>query len=298
MTRLLYFFRRALRGMRQSAFINAVAVVTIGIALFIVAVFAGVIGEVRTLIDTWSGDLAVTVYLSRDAEAAERSAIVERIRRLAGEGARVDLVGREEALARLRASLGEEAEILEGLAENPLPDSIEVRSDRLGASPQRLHSFAASIAELPGVEDVDYGREWAEQLESFLHFLSLVATLIGGLVLFAAAVTVSNTIKLAVFARKEEIEIMKLCGATDAFVRAPFLIEGLLQGVLGALVATGLSVLVWWLGLPEVHRGLREAFAVELPLTPPTTGLLWLLAGGAALGVGGSALSLGRFLKV
>ena len=298
LTRLAYFFRRALAGMRQSAFINAVAVATIGIALFIVAVFAGVIGQARGLLHAWSSDLTAVVYLAESAGEAERVAVTERLRRLAGEGAEVRFVGRDEALERLRTSLGPEAGILDGLPENPLPDSIEVRGGRLGVDRAALEGLAKEVAKLPGVDEVDYGQDWARQLDALLRLLAAVATVVGGLILFAAAVTVSNTIKLAVFARKDEIEIMKLCGATDAFVRAPFLIEGLLQGLLGAAVAIGLSALLWWLGAPEVQKALRDAFAVEVAVAPPTSEIVWLFLGGAVLGVGGSALSLGRFLRV
>ncbi len=298
LTRLSYFFRRALVGMRQSLFINAIAIATIGIALFIVAVFAGVIGQARGLLHAWSSDLSAVVYLAQNAGEAERMAVTERLRRLAGEGAEVRFVGRDEALERLRRSLGDEAGILEGLPENPLPDSIEVRGGRLGTDRTTLRTLAEEVAKLPGVEEVDYGQAWARQLDALLRLLAAVATVVGGLILFAAAVTVSNTIKLAVFARKDEIEIMKLCGATDAFVRAPFLIEGLLQGILGAAVAVGLSALLWWIGAPEVQKALYEAFAVNVVVEPPAAEVAWLFLGGAALGVGGSALSLGRFLRV
>lgn len=295
--RVGYFLKRALKGMRQAVFVNVVAVVTIAIALFVVAVFAGVAGQVRSLLDAWGQDLAITVYLRDDVTAAQREAVVAAVRE-AAPAATVSRVTRQEALSRLRASLGDEADVLAGLEENPLPESLEIRGARTLGGPASLERFAKRIGALGGVDEVDWGREWVGKLEGLLGVFSLAGFVLGGLILLAAAVMVSNTIKLAVFARRDEIEIMKLCGATDGFVRAPFLIEGVVQGVLGALLSSLIALGVWALAAPRVQSALVDAFAVRVDLAPPGWGLLWLVLAGAALGLGGSALSLGRFLKV
>ena len=295
--RLQYFLRRALKGMRQGVFVNAVAVVTIAIALFVVAVFGGVVSQTRGLIEAWTGDLVVTVYFSPDATEDQRLLVQERVLRLAP-GAELEVVSPDQALTRLRDSLAEHARVLEGLEENPLPASLELRGGFDREEAGAIGAFADELKGLKGVDEVDYGREWAARLESLLRFVTLMGGVLGGLILLAAAVTVSNTIKLAVFARRDEIEIMKLCGATDAFVRAPFLIEGLLQGVMGALVASALGALLWVFALPGLREVLVSAFAVQVEVSAPVGIVGWLLLGGAALGLGGSALSLGRFLRV
>lgn len=298
MLRLGYFLRRAVRGMRQAVFVNVVAVLTIAIALFVVTVFSGVVGQVRGLIDEWSADVVVAVYLDADISEDERERVGVVVEERALDGARIEDVSKEEALTRLRESLGEDADILEGLDRNPLPASIEIRGGIAQAGPDALEELAAELESMEGVEEVDYGRDWVGRLEGLVSLFALAGGLLGGLILLAAMVTVSNTIKLAVFARKDEIEIMKLCGATDSFVRAPFLIEGFLQGVLGALVAALGSAVLWCTVLPRFERGMAEAFAVQLDVAPPVFTVVWLIIGGALLGLAGSALSLGRFLKV
>ncbi len=293
-----YFLGRALRGMRQAVFVNVVAVLTIAIALFIVAVFAGVVGQVRGLVDTWASDIVVVVYIEDDVTPEISARVRAAVEEGALEGAIVQEVSKDEALQRLRESLGEDADILEGLERNPLPASMEVRGGIAQAGPSALEEFAARIEALEGVDEVDYGRDWVGRLEGLLTLVAMVGMVLGGLILLAATVTVSNTIKLAVFARRDEIEIMKLCGATDSFVRAPFLIEGLLQGVLGALVASVTTAVLWAATVPRIQAGLAEAFAMQIDLTAPVHYVAWLILGGAALGLIGSALSLGRFLRV
>ena len=298
MIRPQYFVRRALAGMRQAPFVNAVAVVTIALSLFVVVVLAGVVGQVRVLLDAWGEDVVVTAYLKEDATADERVALIAFMRNAAGAGAVIDTIDREAALERLRASLGKHAGILEGLDENPLPASIEVHGAVSFADPARVERFGRSVGRQAGVMEVDYGQEWSERLSRLIELFALVGFVMGGFALLGSAVMVSNTIKLAVMSRKAEIEIMKLCGATDAFVRLPFLIEGLLQGLLGAALAGSGAALMWVFVVPEVQAVLAETFALQLHTAPPYQALGWLLVGGMVLGLGGSALSLGRFLRV
>ena len=298
MMRLGYFLRRAVKGMRQAVFVNVVAVLTIAIALFVVAVFSGVVGQVRGLLDAWSSDLVVAVYLEDELAAEARVRIRAAIEEAAGHDARIMEVSKEEAMERLRASLADDADILQGLENNPLPESIEIAGgvSRLGR--ERLEEFAAAIESMEGVDEVDFGRDWVGRLEGLVSLLAIAGLFLGGLILLAAMVTVSNTIKLAVFARKDEIEIMKLCGATDSFVRAPFLIEGLLQGLMGSIIAGVAATFLWFVLLPRVEAGLAEAFAMQISIAAPGYVLPLLVVGGAALGLGGAALSLGRFLRV
>lgn len=298
MRRLGYFIRRALRGMRQAVFVNAVAVVTIAISLLVVTLFVGVVGQVRGLLDAWGRGLTVTVYLTPKVTADQRAALVTAMHRAAGSGATIDHVTPSQAMKRLQRSLGPDASILDGLEHNPLPESYDVHGAAALGVHGALDRFAARIRSLPGVDDVDYGREWVSKLERLVDLFGLAGMVLGGLILLAAGVMVSNTIKLAVFARRDEIEIMKLCGATDGFVRAPFLIEGLLQGLLGALLAGGIAAALWALAVPQVETALATAFAVTIHPAAPWGDLGWLLAGGALLGLAGSGLSLGRFLDV
>jgi len=294
---LQYFVRRALRGIAETPFVNAVATLTIGIALFVVLIAGGLVSQLQGLLGDLAQDLTVNVYLEPNISAPTLAEVEGRIRAALGEEAQIERVEPDAALARLRSGLGDNAGILDGLLHNPLPLTLVVRSPQL-ADLVLGSGLSESLSELPGVESVDDGREWADRLHGVVSLAALLGKILGGLILLAAAVMVSNTIKLAVFARRDEIAIMKLCGGTDAFVRAPFLIEGLLQGLAGAALAGLAATLLWVFMMPQLTTLLEEAFAVSFRPAAPWQVLVWLELGGGVLGLAGSALSVGRFLKV
>src|SRR5204862_8052707 len=173
------------------------------------------------------------------------------------------------ALRRLRVDLGDMAGALDGLAQNPLPPSLEI-TPRVSLPPATVRFLAAQMGTLPGVTEVDYGREWLDKLEALARGLRVFGAGALFTVLGAALLVVANTIRLAVYARRDEIEIMKLVGATDGYVRAPFLLEGALQGLLGAALALGAVVGVErWL-LPRASQAFAFAAGVVAPAILPS----------------------------
>ena len=293
--RPLYFLRRAISNVRQAPFVNVVAAATIGLSLFVGTAFALGLTGAQSLLASWGAQARLTLYLPQTATDDEARAVVARVVYETGPSAKVDYVTRAEALGRLKAELGELSGALDGLPENPLPPTIEVRLvGRQTAAGVR--ALADRLGRLQGVVEVDYGREWLDRLEALLGAIRWVVLGVGALVAAATILLVSNTIKLTVYARRDEIEIMKLCGATDAFVRAPFLIEGAVQGLAGALLALGGLWLSHRLLAPRVAKALAFAAGAVLPTLRPSEALA--LAGcGAALGLVGSALAVGRFLR-
>jgi cell division transport system permease protein len=203
-----------------------------------------------------------------------------------------------EALERLRKELGDTAGALEGLPENPLPRSLEVRPSP-GTQPELLHTLTDRWEHLPGVTSVDYGREWVDRLAAVHHALEIGATAVMGLVLLASVVVVAATLQLAVYSRRDEIEIQKLVGATDFFVKTPYVIEGAFQGILASgLAAAGLFAcerLLW----PRIADSLGFLLGGLPPaaLVAPRS-LAELLGVGVLLGVLGSSIAVGRFLRV
>ena len=291
MVRLVYFVRRALDAMRRGPFVAMVAVGTIFVAVLVTGLFAAVLSGTERLLDAWGGEVQISVYLRPGADLGAAAAAARRI----APGLAVEAVSSRTALARLQASLGDDAAVLEGVGEQVLPASVEVRAP--GASLETARALARRLEGLPGAASVDYGNAWLERLETFLRRARLVGMVLMAALSLATAVLVANTLRLAVYARRDEIEIMKLVGATDGFVGAPVLIEGLAQGLLGA----GLAVLALLLAQAALLPRLATAVALAARLTRadvlPTPLLLGLLAGGAALGLAASTLSLLRFLR-
>jgi cell division transport system permease protein len=286
--------RRAATNLARAPLPGLVAVLTIALALFLGASFALAASGARALLRSWGAEPSVTAYLARELTDVAGRTLAEQI---AGQepGARVAYVERAEALKRLRVELGDMGDALDGLPDNPLPASIEVIPT--GALPSDgVRELAARLAKIPGVADVEYGREWLDRLEALGRTVRALGA--GGLllVLVAAMLVVANTIRLAVYARRDEIEIMKLVGATDAYVRAPFLLEGALQGLLGALLACGAVAAAERWVLPRAAAAFSFAAGVAAP-SLGTTGIVAIAGCGAAVGLVGSYLAVARFLR-
>ena len=288
---LLHTLRRAVDALRRAPFVTAVAVGTLFIAVLLTGAFAAALGAGERLLAAWAGEVPVSVYLFRGAD-------LEVARSAAGKlapGAEVEAVTSREAMRRLRASLGEQGRVLDGLGDDVLPASVEVHVR--GLSLVRARQLAARLRDVPGAAEVDDGAAWLSRLEDLLRQGRLVGLGLLALLGTATAILVSSTLRLAVYARRDEIEIMKLVGATDSYVSAPILLEGMLQGFAGAALAVGALAAAAWVLVPR----LREAFPIAARITGadllPGSLLTALLLGGTLLGLVASALSLRRFLR-
>jgi cell division transport system permease protein len=289
--RPLYFTRRALEAMVRGPYVALVGTATIFVAVLATGLLAAALGGAERLLQGWAGEVQLSVYLApgADLEAAARAA------RAAAPGREVEAVPAATALRRLAETLGEEARLLDGVGPGALPDAVEVSAP--GISLAAARELAARLRAVPGAVEVDYGNVWLEKLEGFVARAKIAALVLFAALALATAVLVSNTLRLAVFARRDEIEIMKLVGGTDAFVSAPFLIEGLLQGLLGAALAVlallGLHAVV----VPRLQAAVALASGLGLADTLPLPLVAGLVLGGGAVGLLGSALSVLRALR-
>jgi cell division transport system permease protein len=283
--------RRALEAMVRGPYVALVGTATIFVAIFAMGLLAAALGGAERLLQGWAGEVRISVYLAPDAdlEAAARAA------RAAAPGREVEAVPAATALRRLAEALGEEARVLEGVGPGVLPDAVEVSAP--GISLAGARELAARLRLVPGAAEVDYGNAWLEQLEALVARARVVALALFAALAVATAVLVSNTLRLAVFARREEIEIMKLVGATDGFVSAPFLIEGTLQGLVGGALAVLALLALHGLLVPRLQAAVGIAGALTLADTLPLRLVLALVLGGGAVGLLASALSVARTLR-
>ena len=286
--------RRAAMNLWRAPLPSLVSVLTIGLALFLgVSFVLGLLGA-RTLLDSWGAQANLTLYLDKSLGEDDAKAVLAKIASTEP-GLDAVYVNRQQALSRLKVDLGDLAGALDGLSQNPLPPTIEVRP-RGSPGPGEVRMLAARLARLPSVTDVDYGREWLDKLEALGRSLRLFGAGALLIVLGAALLVVANTIRLAVYARRDEIEIMKLVGATDGYVRMPFLLEGALQGLLGALLALGALEAVQRFLLPRASQAFAFAAGAIAPRLLPVHAL-GLAGVGAVVGLLGSWLAVARFLK-
>lgn len=289
--RPIYFTRRALEGMVRTPYVTLVGTATIFVALFATGLLAGALGGAERLLSAWAGEVRISAYLSPGADLAAAQAAVA----AAAPGREVRAVPAAAALRQLSQELGDDAHVLDGVGAGVVPDAVDVSAP--GISLAEARALAAQLGALPGVAEVDYGNAWLEKLEAVVSRARLAAVALFAVLALATAVLVGNTLRLAVFARREELEIMKLVGATDGFVGTPFLIEGLLQGLAGAGLAVLALLAAHALVVPRLQGAVRIASALRLSDTLPGPLLLGLLAGGAAVGLLGSALAVVRSLR-
>jgi cell division transport system permease protein len=289
--RAVYFVRTSLRGIAASPGTAVVATGTIAVALVLVGAFALVVLNMQELVLRFGDAVQVTAFLEPGLDDAGREAVLARARALDGV-AEVVLVSEDEALERFKDGVGQGFALLEGLGENPLPASLEVTLASDARTAANLSRVGAALAALPGVEDTGSSADW---VEGYVRALALVRGLALGLgVILALATTliVSNTIRLAVLSRRDELEILSLVGASRAFVNTPFLIEGALQGATGGVFAWLLLYALFWLVLPGFEFGLELVLGGASPRFFDATESTWLWAGGAGLGLLGSAIAV------
>lgn len=236
MRALRYSLDEALGSLWRGRRSGLLATLTIALALFVLGVFLIVTLNLEGLADQWSRAAEISVYLTDEVTPAERSAIEQVLAQGRTVAAR-EYVSKTEALARFRRTFGELTGAIDGAGDNPLPASYEVR---LNSAPEALvgiENLRATLRQTPGVADVRYDQQWLDRLLTAVGVVRGAGLLLAGVLTLVAALTVASVVRLALYARRDELDIMQLVGAPQAFVRGPFVAEGALQGGIGALVA-------------------------------------------------------------
>lgn len=295
--RLSYFTNRALANLKQNVFVSAVTVGTIALALLIASLFLLVYVNLSGMAEGWSDKVQVTAYFDAEPAPLALSALKGQVQSLPGT-AKVIFVGQAEAEKRLRSRLKGQESLLEGITPDVLPASLEISLDKKHRDTESVAAYVAKLKRIPGITEVQYGEEWVKRFNSFMNLFRLMGALLGGFLTVTVLFIVSNTIKLTIYARKDELELLGLVGATRFFIKAPFLIEGVLQGAAGAVISLVALLGCYFAFLKNAGNflGVNPASAGLTFL--PATHLIGIVLGGILLGFIGSATSLKRFVNV
>lgn len=290
---LFYYIAEAFRGLRANRVVNLLAVGTIGMAVLIVGFFLLLFVNLRGPINALSERLEMSVYLREGLTDTERGYLFSRIRSEPGVRS-VKYISKSEALELFKKDMKGQEALIEGLGENPLPASYEIVLDQQYVAAGRIEAIASRISALPGVEDVSYGRDGARFLAGLFDVIkyggAAVAVLLGTAVVFI----ISNSVRLALYSRGQEIELMQWIGATRGFIQGPFLIEGMLLSVLGASLALGILSGIFY-SLPE-EAALFVSGPKGLDFLPAEV-VAYIIIGSGMLGLVGALISVGRFLE-
>lgn len=288
-----YFIREAVSSLRHNGMMSLASVSTVALSLLILGVFLVMVLNLNNMASTLESQVQISVYLQDGAKEQDIQEVGTRISKLPGV-IQVTYVSKDEALSRFKQRLGEQQGLLTALGDtNPLPNAFEVKVD----NPDRVKATALAISKFKGVENANFGQEVVEKLFSLTKMIRMFGVVLIIFLALAALFIISNTIRITVFARRKEIGIMKYVGATDWFIRWPFLIEGMVLGFGGALIAVLVLNRTYSALTQQVYESL--AFLPLIPKYPFLTNIsILLLLAGAAIGALGSTISLKRFLRV
>jgi len=277
-------------------FPNLITIGIIAVSMLIFSTFSLLAFNLTNFLKIWEDKIEVIAYLKRGTPSTEVEPLLNKTRLLEGVEI-VRYISPYDAMTFMETKLGRQKNLLEGIQPTVLPPSFEIQLKKDYRNSAGIKEVVARLKEIPQLEEIQYGQEWVETFSVLVHILRLTQWILGGLLLIAIIFITSNTLQLTISSRREEIEFMCWVGASPAFIRAPFYVEGLIQGLLGG----GLAILF----LILLHHGLflyippsMQAWLAKIPVLflPPET-IAWILLGGMVLGFFGSIVASMRVLR-
>jgi cell division transport system permease protein len=288
-----YYLKETFKSIKRNSLMSIASISTVGLSILVLGLFLIMVLNVNNIAKYLENQVQVTVYMEDSANASQRKQVEQKLKLTQGV-MEVKAVTKEQALAKFKERLREQQKLLDALGEeNPFPYSFEVKVDK----PERIQQIVPEIENMPGVETAKFGQEVVNHIFQLTRILRLGGILLIVMLAIATLFIISNTIRITVFARRREVSIMKFVGATNWFIRWPFLLEGMIMGFIGALIA---SVCLY-----EIYEAVQVKIYATLaffPLLPlwPFMGYLCacLVLVGTFIGAAGSAISLRKFLDV
>jgi len=291
---MIIYSKRAIKDILDHRFLSVTTIITIAVSVLIAGAVALFLMNANDIMNTWKKGIRVMVYLKPDIPEIKIGELERRIQGM--DGVRdVQFISKNEALQRLKNQMKRQPSLLENLKENPLPDAFEIRLGESFQNRNRIEALAERLSSLVQVEDVEYGQIWLGRFMSIINLFRLTGYAMGGLFFLAAVFIVANTIRLVLYSRREEVEIMRLVGATDGFIKAPFYIEGLIQGALGGVIGLAVLFVIFLLVSLNVEQGLTAGLFTLRFLSPGAS--CGILVCSMFVGWLGCYLSLKQFLR-
>ena len=291
---MIIYYKRAIKDIFDHRFLNAVTIVTIAVAILIASSFALFFVNANAIVNSWKKGIRIMVYLKPNSPERKVDDIKRKIEVMKGVK-NVRFISNKEALQRLKNQMKRQSSLLDDLQENPLPDAFEVQLTDDFQNQDKVETLATRLESLSQVDEVEYGQVWLGRFTNILNLFRLTGYTMGALFLVATILIVANTIRLMIYSRREEVEIMRLVGATDGFIRAPFYIEGLIQGALGGIFGLGALFGIFMVISSNVDKSVTSSlFAIRFLSWKAFLGILIC---SMFVGWVGCFISLKQFLK-
>ena len=290
---LPFLLGEAFRDLRRAGPVGVSAVLLISLSLAALGCFWVLSLNLGRAVAQWRERLRVVAYLKEEPSPDGVGMLLSRIESVGGIQ-RLRYVDKQEALATLKRELGTQAGVVDQLPVNPLPPSVEVTLAPEAATPAGTRALVQRLSEFPEIEEVQGGIEWVERLAQWQRLLGGIGLGVGGVLALAAILTVTTATTLVLHVRREEMEIMRLVGATEAVIRLPLLVQGLVQGLLGAGMALGGLWVAYTLALPRLEPFLSLTLGLPRVTFLSQAEVALMLGGGGLLGAFGGLLAKGR----
>jgi cell division transport system permease protein len=290
-----YYTKHAFVNIFGNRLVHAISVGTISSSLILFGSFILLFYNLNNWMVEWGQSLSMSVYLQDGIDQKTKARIESLLKNLPSAELK-EYISKDRAMEELIDGLGAHSGLLEGLKENPLPASFEIIFKDVNIRQLDPQGMKGEIERIEGVQEVQYSEEWLDRLEGLVYVLKVVGFVIAGFLCLAVLFITTNTIKLTIYSRRDEVEILKLVGATDWFVKMPFLIEGAIQGLVGGVIALSALFLLFLLfSLDNVHIIGLPMFEISFL---PMAHLTLILLVGLILGLIGSFIAVGRFIDV
>jgi len=290
----LYIFNHAFRNLLDNRMVNLVSISTMTISLLIFSSFQLISVNLYNWVQNWGESQAMSVYLNDGISEKKRDDIRSYLEAIPGAEIK-KYISKDDALKHLSKILSTQAGLLDGLKNNPLPASFEITlsgKEREGVRPREIKE---KLEQITGIDEVQYNEQWVERFEGIIYFLRLGGMVVGGMLSLAVLFIITNTIKLNIYSRKEEIEIYKLVGATDWFIKFPYLIEGIIQGAISGLITLLLITVIYAFFSAKTVPMLGLPMLEIIFLTKGH--LAFLICLSILLGLVGAFIAVGRFFR-
>ena len=290
----MIYCKRAIKDILEHRFLSIVTIVTISISILIASAFTLFFVNANAIVNSWKKGIRIMVYLKPNTPEIKVTEIKRNILEMKGVK-NVRFISNKEALQRLKNQMKRQSSLLDNLKENPLPDAFEIQLVESFQNQEKIEKLAGRLESLQPVDEVEYGQVWLGRFTNILNLFRLTGFAMGSLFLLATVLIVANTIRLVFYSRQKEVEIMRLVGATDGFIKAPFYIEGLIQGALGGIVGLGALFILFMLISSNMGQGLTSSFFTIRFLSWDTFLGIWICS--MFVGWIGCFVSLKQFLK-
>jgi cell division transport system permease protein len=291
---MIFYTQRAIKDILENRFLNAVTIITIAFSVLIVSAFGLFFLNAQDMFNAWKKGVRIMVYLAPGTSESQRLDTRYRLQTISGIQS-IRFISKEDALDLMKERMQRQTSLLDNLRENPLPDAFEVTLVTESNSPEKIEFLAQRIEGLPSVSEVEYGQQWIDRFANFFKLFKLAGYGMGAMFFMATVFIAANTIRLVLYSRREEIHIMRLVGATDNFIKFPFYMEGLIQGLSGSLLGLGMLYGAFSIIGTQFEQTLSaEMVAVRFF----SLGLgAAIVGGGMVTGLLGSFFSLKQFMK-